>query len=305
MVSLTPTVYVTGTTGAQGFSLARYLRQLNWNVHSTTRNLNSPRATALAADGVKLVQGDWDDDKALEESIAGCDKLFLCLMPTPPDLDHERKQAENILRIAKAAGVKQVISSTSLGVSMYGVDDRLQPGTLLYAVLAVKKGVEQAVIDSGFESHTFLRPAYFMTNFTEPLINMFQGILNEGTWTNALTPDTRLGLVDFDDISKIALAAFEDPEKFKMREVGIASEMLTPQETLDVLGEAMGKSLTAKFMTDEEIAAQPFGPGIMVTLDKSLRVMDEYVNMEELKAIARLNTFKEFLEREKESVKKV
>lgn len=75
------TVFVCSATGFQGGALARQLRQLGWEVHSTTRDLGSPAAIALHNIGVKLTQGDWEDTEALKSSITGCDKLYLCLMP--------------------------------------------------------------------------------------------------------------------------------------------------------------------------------------------------------------------------------
>ena len=306
MTSSIPTVFITGATGSQGFSLAKQLRALHWSVHTTTRNLEAPGVAALAAAGVQVGAGDWDDLEALRASMAGCSKLFLCLMPDPSDIDHERRQAETIVRAARAAGVSQVVSSTSLGVSMYPDDARLRPGTLLYPLLEVKKKVEGVVERAGFDAVTYLRPAYFMANFLEPMINMFTDILGpEADWRSALTPETRLGLVDHDDIAKFAVAAFKEPEKWNGRVVGIASELLSPQETMDALGEAMGRPLKASFLSDEGIAALPYGPIVMAKCDKSMRYMPEYVDMEELAGVARLTSFREFLEREKGGVKKL
>ncbi|KAI0884560.1 NmrA family protein [Annulohypoxylon maeteangense] len=298
-----PTVFVLGATGNQGGAVARQLRALHWNVHALVRDLLSPGAIELAAAGGILTEGTWDNTDALKDGIAGCDKLFLNLVPCIEELDRERQQAVNIVNIAKAAGVTQIVSTTSLGVSMYGTDDRLQPG-LLHTLLGVKKGVEQAVVDGGLESYTLLRPAYFMANFLQPNIDNYLDIVNDGVWKSALTADTQLGLVDHEDIAKVAVAAFRDPAQFNGREIGLASEFLTAQEAMDRLGDAMGRPIKAAFMTDEEIAVQEQA-SVPVKLEKSMRYMIEYVDMKGLEAITPLTSFKEFLEREKKNVKKL
>jgi hypothetical protein len=50
--------------------------------------------------------------------LAGYNKLFLCLLLNLNEFDEAPKQAEQIVRIAKAAGVSQVVASTTLGTSM-------------------------------------------------------------------------------------------------------------------------------------------------------------------------------------------
>jgi uncharacterized protein YbjT (DUF2867 family) len=100
------TVYVCSATGCQGGALARELLKLGWDVHATTRNIGSPEAIALQAAGVQLAEGDWDNTEVLRGSIAGCDKLFLCLLPNWEDPSCERRQvcpgAESNRRDAQA-----------------------------------------------------------------------------------------------------------------------------------------------------------------------------------------------------------
>lgn len=91
--------------------------ELQWGVQAIVRDLNSSHAQALTAAGAKLTEGDWDNEEALIRSITGCTKLFLNLVPTIEDLDHERRQAVAIAKIAKEVGVTQVVYSTTLGLS--------------------------------------------------------------------------------------------------------------------------------------------------------------------------------------------
>ncbi|KAI3390911.1 hypothetical protein diail_8424, partial [Diaporthe ilicicola] len=258
MAHTTPTVFVCAATGSQGGALAHLLRQMDWKVRTTTRNVNSVEARKLQRMGVHITEGDWDNGRALNASIAGCDKVFLCLFPNFADMSCERRQAQEILRIAKAAGVKQVVASTSLGVSQLDANVHVPAGSFMEKHLSSKKAIEQAVLDTGFTFCTFLRPAFSMANFIQPKVHRYPEICEKGTWTTTMTAETQLPLIDHVDIGKVAVAAFQSPAAFDRRAIGLASELLTVQQILDQLADAAGKSgsFKAVFMTDDEISAQ-------------------------------------------------
>lgn len=303
MPSATHKVFVFSATGSQGGALSLQLRDLNWTVHTTTRNLDSPEAHSLKARDIQITQSDWDDIDALRIAMTDCEKLFLCLHPKLNDSDYERRQAEKIVRIAKDVGVKQVVASTSLGVAMLGTGVHITPDSFMAKHLAGKKGVEQAVIDGQFEHWTFLRPAFFMANFLEPKVSRYPEVRDKGTWTTSMTAEGKLALIDHIDIAKVAAAAFQDPEKFHGRAIGLASELLTIQQTLDQLGEVIHQPLRAIFMTEEEITKQKDST-VFVNSQIAMRYMSDFVSIEELASIVPLTTFKQFLQREKDLVKK-
>ncbi|KAK8017145.1 hypothetical protein PG991_008221 [Apiospora marii] len=311
------TVFVCSATGYQGRALARQLRGLGWEVHATTRDLGSPAAVALKSIGVHLTEGDWDNSDALKASIAGCDKLFLCLLPNWDDPSCERRQCRNILEIAKEAGVQQVVSSTTLGVSQLDAGVRVAPGSFMERHMLNKKAVEEAVADVGFRHFAFLRPTFFMANFLEPKIQRYAEIRDRHSWTTSMTPETQLPIVDHVDIARFAVAAFRDPEAWHGRALGLASDQMGVQDMLDLLAAAVTAvnkdtdgqqqqepcSIRALFMSDEEMEAQA-GMSGFTSSHKALRTASDYVDLEELRALVpSLTSFKEFLEREKEAVK--
>lgn len=305
MSSAEHTVFVSSATGYQGLALCKKLREIGWNVHATTRDLSSPAAVTLKGIGVQLNEADWDNLDVLRESIQACDKLWLCLLPDWDDPTRERRQCANMLDIAKEAGLKQVVASTTLGVSQLDANVRVYPGSFMEKHLLNKKAVENAVEERGFEHFTFLRPTFFMANFLEPKVKRYEEIRNHRSWTTSMTADTQLPILDHVDIAKFALAAFQDPKKFHGRKIGLASDQMGVQEMLSMLAEAAGQpgSIKAHFMTDEEIEAQAQGTGFATT-HKVLRTASDYIDFDELRAIVpSLTSFKEFLQREKETVK--
>lgn len=184
--------------------------------------------------------------------------------------------------------------------------DALKSGTHLYEILEVKHDIENMIKKAGFESYTFLRPGLFMSNFLNPFIEfVYTEIVTKGTWTTILDPDARLGLIDHVDIAKVAAVGFQDPERVGGRVIGLASEFLTPQETLDRLGQAMRRpGLEARFLSPEEIAA--LGPESFKYPnslgDKCFEYMEELVDVKDLTSMISPTSFREFLQREQDKV---
>lgn len=308
-----PTVFVTGATGTAGGALCQQLRGLGWKVRATIRDPNSKSAQVLKAIGVELIPGDWDNKEALQTGLAGCDKLFLCLVPDFQDFNKVPTRAKTIAAISRAAGVRQAVGLTTLGA--FAVEEgtkpppEYSPSPFFTQHCHAKKGVEQALIDGGFDYWTILRPGFFMANFLEPKIRMgYAEIRENGTYTNSMTSTSLLGLVDHVDIARFAVAAFRKPDLFHGRLLGVVSEEILVQDALDQLAAAIGdgRSIKAKFLSDEECAkTQAEGSRQIFSSETCVRYMSDYTNLNELSDLVGggLTSFNEFLEREKEGVK--
>ncbi|KAI1758445.1 putative NAD dependent epimerase/dehydratase [Xylaria castorea] len=292
------TIFVVAATGTHGKALALDLRKIGWNVHATVRNPASPAAKELANTGVKLFPGDWDNEKALRDGMAGCDGLFLNLMPSFTDWEADVRQGKTIITIAKALGIKQLVHSTGI-IDML---DDFESDSLVAVLLNNKKLVEDAARAANFEAYTILRPAAFMANWLAPKLVMCPGLVENGTFETAYKADTVLPLVDEHDVAAFSIAAFKDPARFHGQEIEIASETRTVEEILQLLSQATGRQLTAQYLPDEEIPEKAkenvFLPG-----QQASRTMIRFFNMDDMaKWGIPLHTFPEFLEREKASV---
>lgn len=233
--------------------------------------------------------------------MTGCDKLFLCSLPDWKDMDREPRQASHIVKIAKDAGISQVIGSTSMGV--FTLDEakaeNIAPDSFMTRHLINKKSVELAIQNGGFQHWTILRPSFFMANFLEPKVARYPEPKQKGTWTTAMLPNTKLALIDHVDIAAVAAAAYQVAATFHGRVLGLASEMLTVQQTLDLLGEATSRTFQAVFLTDEEIAENSRHSNVFTNSQVSMRYMSNFINMDNIASIIRPTTFKEFLNRER------
>ncbi len=246
----TPTVFVVSATGTQGGAVARQLRHIGWNVHTTTRDPNSAAAQELAACGVKVSQAEWDDTAALEEPISGSQLLFLNLIPQFVDFRREVEHAKSILSIAKSVGVKHVIYS---GVFPTHELPQYDPNHWTAPFRQGKLEIEKIVSEAGIKYWTILRPGLFMANFLSPKVEFqFPGASEAGVFTFAYRPDTVLPLIDHEDIGKFTVAAFKLPDKFHEKTIQFAGDFVTVAEAVNKISRATGRTLRSVYLTDEE-----------------------------------------------------
>ena len=296
-----PSVFVTSASGTQGSAVARHLRTLGWDVHATTRNLDNPAIRALQDIGVQFSVGDWDNEEVLKGQISGCSKLILVLSPTLTDFNREVAQAKRIISTAKAAGVNQIVYTSAYGVQTPERSKHYNPNSFVAYTLAAKKAIEHEVSTSGIKFWTIIRPGWFMANFLEPKVKMYQGLTETNTWTIGILPDSKMPLIDQEDIAKFAIAAFKEPARFGGKTFQIASDIRYPEDVIKSLSKASGRDIKVHFLTDEEIEAQKANP--MVNGMLALRDMSQFVDFDEVKSWdIPLNTWEDFLAREKEAV---
>ncbi|KAF4966741.1 hypothetical protein FSARC_5606 [Fusarium sarcochroum] len=299
-----PTVYVVAATGTQGSAVCRQLRQLDWAVHATVRNIDSAQAQALAKLGVALNPGDWDDENALVSGLKGCIKLFIALGPNYADLDDERVWAQRILKLARAEGISDVVYSSSISANAPEKRTLLPPKHLLPKSLFVKNIIEGFVQRAGFTHWTIVRPGFFMTNLLDPKVRIYRELFEQNTWLTALTSESKLNLIDPEDIAKFAVAALRDPTRFHGHGIDLVGERLTPIQMMEALSAASGRELKAAFYSEEEIA-QNMDKNPFIGASLFLRDSERLVDAEKVKAWGiSMGTFKEFLARENAAVRK-
>lgn len=297
-----PVVFVAGATGTQGGALARLIRQSNgWTVHSTARNVDSQQAQALQSIGVKLFPGDWDNLDSLIRAMTGCTKLWICPATDIFDADRERRHADQLVRAAISTGtMQQVVISTSIGLFAHKKSGILHHAKFFDQVMTAKRTAEQAVVaacdESGSIRHwTFVRPGLFMTNFCAPQVDYFcPGLRTDGVWRSALSPGSRLALVEPADIAKVAAVVLQDPERYHGRAIGVASDVLSINDALKQLGEVTGRIFKPLYMSDSDVEKEKDSLCFTIS-ERSLSFMADEVDIDELRSIAPLTSFVDFL----------
>lgn len=299
-----PRVFVCAATGTQGGAVARALLALGWSVTTSTRDPSSLAAQTLASLGVTVhAATSFLDNTSLAPAFAGCDLLFLNVLPVMTDPALEATHAKNILALAVAAGIRHVVYSTSL---VLPAPPGGNPDPLLTAAAAAKREVEAhlASLSPAFiPVWTVLRPGFFMTNFLAPLASMlYPGAAETGLFTLAFAPDTPLPMVDPADIAAFAVAAFQDPERFGGKQIDLVSEAVEVERAIEVMRKGVGKGIRARYLREDEVEeARKVNPLLIVQERLSAVSKGGVVgDVEGVKAWGvKVGTFEGFVEREK------
>ena len=149
-------VLVTGGTGSQGgATVTHLLAAKKVRVRVLTRNLESPKAKSLAARGVELVKGDFDDVASLRTALAGVSAAFSVQQWTEKGgTAAEELHGKRFADAVKASGSPHLVYSSAEGVER-------NSGLGHYES---KWAIEQHIRDLGLPA-TILRPVGFMDAF--------------------------------------------------------------------------------------------------------------------------------------------
>lgn len=221
------TFAVVGSTGKQGGAVARALLAAGAGVRALVRDPQTPAAKDLETSGAHLVRADFDDPASLRAAFEGVDAVFAMTTNTGPrGADGEVDQGFALTDAAVAAGVPRVVFSSVGGAERHtGVPH-----------FDSKRRVEERLEATGI-STTFIRPVFFMENFTGPLTPT----LEDGTMVVRLPlpAGIPLQMVATADIGAIATVALLQPERAP-HAIEIAGDELTGEQIAAAYGARAG-----------------------------------------------------------------
>jgi len=227
-------IVVTGATGMQGGSVVRSLVKNNANlfsVRAVTRNLDSEKAKDLKTLGVEVVKADYGDLPSLEEAFKGAHGVF-CVTNFMEifSAEIEKKQASNLAKACKTAGVKHVIWST--------LDDTRDVLKDKVPIMEGKYTVPH--FDGKFEANeyfkdlptTYLYTSFYYENFINYGMGPKKGEKGYSIYFNI--GDVKMPIIAIDDIGNAAANIFVRGNEFIGKSIGIACEMLSGAELAEL-----------------------------------------------------------------------
>jgi uncharacterized protein YbjT (DUF2867 family) len=237
-------IVVTGATGNQGGAAAARLVAEGWAVRALTRNPRGSAARSLAASGVEIVAGDFDDRPSLDSAFAGVYGVFSvqrgALGVPPVHFEDEVRQGKAVADAAMAAGIAHLVYSSVAGVERAA-------GVLAFAG---KREIEEHIRKIGVPA-TILRPAAFMENYADPAFGV-----QAGTLTTAFSPDVPEQLIALKDIGVFVESAFSNPTEYLGETIAIAGDALTPPAIAEALSRAAGRKIPLVQVSLDAIRAQ-------------------------------------------------
>jgi uncharacterized protein YbjT (DUF2867 family) len=242
-------IAVVGATGAQGGGLARaILEDANgeFACRALTRQPDSEKGRALAAQGAEVVHADLDDVESLAAALQGAyGAFFVTNFWEHFSPEREASQARNLAEAAKRAGVRHVVWST-LEDTRDRVplsDDRMPTLMGKYKVPHFdEKGAADHVFRELGVPTTFLRTSFYWDNLIGFGMGPKRG--EDGVLTFTLPmADKPLSCIAVEDIGKCAYGVFTTGPSLIGQTVGIAGEHLTGSEMAAKLGRALGEEV--------------------------------------------------------------
>jgi uncharacterized protein YbjT (DUF2867 family) len=209
-------IVIVGGTGRVGSEVARQLRDGGEPVRVVSRGLRPGHAAARA----ETVRADLADPASLEQSLDGARAMFLVWPFT--DVAVTASLAPQVAGIA-ARHVPRIVY-----LSAQPAADR--PGSF-WAL------VEHAIEQSGAE-WTFLRPTGFASNTL-----MWADQIRAGDVVRWPYAKAARALIDERDIAAVAAAALANDGHAGQRYMLSGPEVLTQEEQLSAIGQALGRDL--------------------------------------------------------------
>jgi uncharacterized protein YbjT (DUF2867 family) len=234
---------VLGGTGKTGSRLATKLAKRGLSVRTAARH---------GAD----VHFDWDDATTHRPALQGVDRLYLVAPVMRMDF---ADQIATFLDLAEAAGARHVTY-----LSAYGID-QAPPQVALRAV-------ELDLIGRGGITHSILRPAWFMQDFSETFLKPVDGVIA------APTADGSEAFIDAENIAAVAAETLVSPDAHAGAAYALTGpEALTVSEAAAVIARAIGRPVKHDDIDREMWIQGSVAAGVPAEYGETLRTLTETV----------------------------
>lgn len=245
------TILVTGATGAQGGSVARYLlNEGNFRVRALTRDANSDKAAVLKQAGAEIVEGDLADIESLRSAVQGCYGVF-GVTNFWEHFDKEYEHGKNLIDAVAESNVEHFVFSSLPPAK------QISGGELEVPHFDIKAELENYARKL-IPNTTFVHVAFYYENFLSFFPPQKQA---DGNFAFGFPQgETKLAAVSVDEIGGVVLAIFSQPEEFKGKTIGIVGDDLPPAEYAATMTRLLGKAIKFNHIPREVFSAFGF-PG--------------------------------------------
>jgi uncharacterized protein YbjT (DUF2867 family) len=243
MLTSTSLTLVLGATGKTGSRVANRLLSQGLPVRTAARS---------GAD----THFDWDDLETYAPALLGVERVYLLGPVMRTDF---AEQVSVFLDQAEAAGARHVTYLSAHGV------DTAPPETAM-------RSVELDLLGRPGLTHSILRPAWFMQNFSETFLKPVGGAIVVPTGEGAEA------FVDAEDIAAAAGATLADPETHAGAQYALTGpEALTLAEAAKIISDVTGQAISHLDIDRDEWVAGAVASGVPAEYGEVLRTLTDTI----------------------------
>ena len=216
-------VLITGATGNVGMEVINSLQQIDhqFDLYAGLRDVETDQVK-FQNDTIKFVHFDFAELSSYDEALDNCSIIFLL---RPPQLSDVEKYFRPLIDTCKEKAVKHIVF-----LSVQGVEK---------SKIIPHHKIEKLIADSKI-NYTFLRPAYFMQNFSTTLRSDL--IHNKRIYLPA--GKVKFTLIDVRDIGSVAAAILTNTSRHINKSYELTSkEKLTFLEMANILTNILGTEI--------------------------------------------------------------
>ncbi len=212
-------ILITGATGNVGMEVIKSLNKLNHIFEINAGVFDLEKDTLKLKDHkLNTLRFDFTDITTYKPALTNCEILFLL---RPPQLSEVEKYFKPLIDSAASCGIKHIVF-----LSVQGVEK---------SKIIPHHKIEKLIVESKIP-YTFLRPAYFMQNFTSTL---YHDLVK---YNRIFLPagNAKFTLVDVTDIGQVAAKILTESETHINKSYELTcNEKLTFYEMAKKLSEAV------------------------------------------------------------------
>jgi uncharacterized protein YbjT (DUF2867 family) len=253
-------ILITGAAGKTGRAVIRALIARGETVRALVHR--SEQVRPLEALGAReVLAGDMRDQATMERAAYGVRAIYhICPNISPDEV---------------AIGQAAITAARSAGVEHFVYHSVLHPQTEAMPHHWQKLRVEEKLFESGLP-YTILQPSAYMQN----VLAHWEQILAQGVYPVPYALETRLGMVDLDDVAAAAAIILTQPGHAGATYELASAEALTQVEVAAILSRQLGRPVRAEVVSrqawKERAQASGLGEYQVQTLLKMFDYYERY-----------------------------
>ena len=231
-------ILITGANGQVGRAIIKALLSKGEQVRAFVfRNEHVHEIKKLG--DMDVVVGNMLNQEDLDRAFSGVNRVYHICSAINPD---EVLIGEMVINAARKANVKHFVFHSVLHSVLQEMPHHQK-----------KLIVEQLVVDSGIP-YTIVQPTVFMQNIFES----WNSIVEKGVFVQKFftTPNTRMCLVDLDDVAEAAAIILTSSDHFNASYEFSGSENLSLQDMVEVMGQCLNREIKVETLSDEMLSSQ-------------------------------------------------